>query len=184
MNKKIDTQHIPLHAPISKEIFQAYTKLMESVSHLPDKQFREKRLEGTGGLISIADLLAYQIGWGSLVIQWYESGIHNQPMIMPGDGFSKWDYTAIAKYFYQKYALLNPIELKAIFHSTVERLIDITECEFVSGRLDQLGVWCWCRLQSGKEWPLSKWIQINTVAPYKRAMTMIKKGQGPMDLAL
>jgi hypothetical protein len=57
----------------------------------------------------------------------------------------------------------------------VDRIVEIIETEFAAGTLDTLGVWPWCTLRSGKQWPLSKWIQINTVAPFKRAQQLIKK---------
>lgn len=171
----IATHPPSLKAPLSRELFEAYTKLIHQVSALSEKQFFAKTFKGTGGIVSPADLLAYQIGWGHLLIEWYESGIHNRQMIMPGEGFSRWEYTAIAKHFYQKYATCTLSELKNAFHLTVQRVIDMIEKEYATGHLDALGVWGWCQLQSGKEWPLSKWIKINTIAPYKRALKILKE---------
>ena len=52
---------------------------------------------------SVADLIAYQMGWGKWVIQWYEAGANGEKPQKPGEGFSVWDYTEIAKHFYEKY---------------------------------------------------------------------------------
>lgn len=44
-------------------------------------------------------------------------------------------------------------------------------------QLDQRGIWAWCTLASGKQWPLSKWIRVKTASPYKRAVQLIKKAK-------
>ena len=55
--------------------------------------------------------------------------------------------------------------------------------EHETGNLNKIGVWPWCTLASGKQWPLSKWIRVNTVSPYKRAASMIRKFLKNTDLA-
>ena len=55
----------------------------------------------------------------------------------------------------------------------VIEIVQIVEQESVSGNLDKLGVWKWCNLKSGKQWPLRKWIRVNTIAPYKRAYKLL-----------
>lgn len=94
---------------------------------------------------------------------------------MPGEGFSKWDYVGLAKHFYEKYQFKNPMEQEKEFFKFIQVILDITENEFENGNLDRLGVWSWCTLSSGKQWPLSKWIKINTVSPYKRAISLLNK---------
>ncbi len=94
---------------------------------------------------------------------------------MPGDGFLKWDYIAIAHHFYQKYTYDYSEQQLKVFQQIVLRILEIIELEQETGRLEQIGIWDWCTLASGKQWPLCKWIQINTVAPYKRAIQLIKK---------
>lgn len=71
---------------------------------------------GTGGKVSITDHIAYQIGWGKCLIGWYESGIKGEVPIMPGEGFSIWDYTAIARHFYKKYQYHHRDEQNQVFH--------------------------------------------------------------------
>ena len=170
-----------LKAPLSREIQREYNKLVNLIASIPVSLHILKQVEGTGGKVSITDLIAYQIGWGQCLIGWYESGIKGEVPIMPGEGFSKWDYTAIAQHFYQKYQYHNHNphnthnhdEQNQVFHQVVLKLLDIVEKEYASGNLDRIGVWSWCTLQSGKQWPLSKWIKINTSSPYKRAFQLI-----------
>lgn len=164
-----------MKAFLSQDIQKEYDKLLKLINLIPTSDRTIKKIEATGGKVSIADLIAYQIGWGKSVIRWYEAGIKGQLPTMPGDGFSTWDYVAIAKHFYQKYQYNSSNEQNQIFHQVVLELLHIVEKEHQTGHLDQLGVWPWCTLQSGKQWPLSKWIKVNSSAPYKRAYGLIKK---------
>jgi hypothetical protein len=134
-------------------------------------------IDGTGGKVSVRDIIAYQIGWGKCVIRWVEAGERGEMPTMPGDGFSKWDYTAIAQHFYQSYHYKDVDEQMKIFHLVVFHILEIVEREHLANQLDQLGIWDWCTLPSGKKWPLAKWIRVNTVSPYKRAAQLIQNLQ-------
>ncbi len=160
-----------LRAPLSQEIQREYNRLTKLIASIPSSAKNLKKIDGTGEKVSLSDLIAYQIGWGRCVIRWYEAGLRAEIPEMPGEGFSTWDYRAIARHFYQKYQ----DEQDQTFHRIVMRLIEIVEKEFQTGNLEKIGVWNWCTLSSGKQWPLSKWIRVNTCAPYRRACTLIKK---------
>ncbi len=174
---------------LSEEIQKAYHQLVKIVlKHAPSRRI-SKVIEGTGGKLSVANLIAYQIGWGKALIRWYEAGIQGEIPEMPGDGFSNWDYTSIAKHFYKKYHYDAADQQMQVFHGVVERILEIIQTEYQLSHLDCLGIWTWCRLSSGKEWPLSKWVKVNTVSPYKRATLLIKKAslqapRLPKDVAL
>lgn len=94
---------------------------------------------------------------------------------MPGEGFTKWDYVGIAQHFYIKYQFDSCKEQEQEFHNTIQRILAFVETEYQTGNLDKLGIWPWCTLPSGKQWTLHKWVTVNTVAPYKKASTLIKK---------
>lgn len=163
------------NAPLSKNIQKEYNKLSNVISTVPIALRTMKKIDGTGGKVTVADLIAYQIGWGKLVISWYEAGIQGKKAAMPGEGFTKWDYNGLAQHFYKKYHYDTRQEQEQIFFTTVQQLLLIVESEYKTGNLDALGVWQWCTLPSGKQWSLHKWITINTAAPYKRASTLIRK---------
>lgn len=158
-----------------QDIQREKNRLVKLVSEIPFAKRTLKMIDGTGGTVSVADLIAYQIGWGKNLIRWYEAGMKGEKPNMPGDGFVKWDYVAIAQYFYDKYHYDASEQQLEVFEQMVSRILEIVECEEKSGQLDKIGVWDWCTLSSGKQWPLCKWIQVNTVAPYKRAIQWIKK---------
>ncbi|MBI5345652.1 MAG: ClbS/DfsB family four-helix bundle protein [Chlamydiae bacterium] len=164
-----------LQAKLSKEILREYTRLIELVTPLSITFRTLKEIDGTGGKVSVADVIAYQIGWGKCLISWYEAGLKKEMPQMPGDGFSTWDYTAIARHFYKKYQYDSFHKQEKIFHNVVTQILKIVEKEFKTGNLDKEGIWPWCSLKSGKKWSLSKFIKVNTSSPYKRAVLLIKK---------
>lgn len=162
-------------SPLSKSIVKEYNKLIKLLENITDTNYNLNLVEGTGGKVSVNNLIAYQIGWGNLLISWYNNGINDKILIMPGDGFSSWDYVGLAKHFCQKYKYANQNEQIKAFNTIVLQIVDIVEHEFITENLDKIGIWSWCELASGKQWPLSKWVQVNTVAPYKRASGLIRK---------
>lgn len=162
-------------APLSRKICIEYNKLLLLISQTAPEFYYQKTIDGTGGKVSIADIVAYQIGWGKLLINWYDSGLQYKKLVMPGEGFETWDYIGLAKHFYAKYQFDNLDEQYQEFYIVVQAILGIVEAECASGNLDKLSVWPWCTLQSGKQWPLSKWITVNTAAPYKRAYGLIKQ---------
>ncbi len=157
-----------------RDIARENDRLTKIVADLTPSVRVLKVMEGTGGKVSVADLIAYQIGWGKALIRWYEAGVRGDEPEMPGDGFTKWDYAAIARHFYASYHYDGSEEQMKIFQQIVARILKIVETEFQTNRLDQTEVWAWCSLSSGKHWPLSKWIRVNTAAPYKRAFQLIQ----------
>lgn len=166
-----------MHTQLIENIQHERDKLLKIISNISPSARVLKVMDGTGGKVSISDLIAYQIGWGKCLIRWYENGIKGKTPEMPGEGFSTWDYNAIAKHFYEKYRYDSSDQQIKVFQQTISRILEIINSESQAGNLDRINVWPWCTLSSGKQWPLSKWIQVNTVAPYKRAIQLIKKAR-------
>lgn len=162
-------------APLYQQIKAAYNTLAYILSQIPADKRTLKAIKGTGGNVSVADIVAYQIGWGLLLVCWYEAGLRGEIPQMPGEGFTIWDYTGIAKHFYTKYHYDGACHQDEKLYAVVERIIQIVEAEYQAGNLDRLGVWPWCTLASGKQWELHKWIKVNTVSPYKRAAMLARK---------
>lgn len=163
---------------LARDISREYNRLVGLVLSLSHSERLSKEIDGTGGRVCVADLIAYQMGWGKCLIGWYEAGKRGKMPVMPLEGFVKWDYSAIALHFYQRYRLDGGEAQMKVFEGVVLRILEIVEVEEKTRNLDQIGVWDWCKLASGKEWPLSKWIRVNAAAPYKRAFLLIKHWQG------
>ena len=164
-----------LNAPLSKEIETQYSKLIDALLQIPPSARSLNEVDGTGGKVSVNNIIAYQIGWGKLLISWYEDALNGKTPLMPGEGFTKWDYVGLAHHFYNKYHYKNDHEQEQQFFEVVKKIITIVEKEYARGNLDKLDTWSWCILPSGKKWPFSKWIRVNTVSPYKRASVQLRK---------
>lgn len=162
---------------LSQDIRNGYDRLVKEVTRISPSVRTLKIIDGTGGKVSVSDIIAYQIGWGKCLIRWYETGIQGKMPEMPGNGFLTWDYLSIAQHFHQLYQLDSSDEQMKVFHKVVTRILEIVEEEDKTGNLDRTGIWPWCTLLSGKQWPLSKWIKVNTASPYKRAVQLIKKAK-------
>lgn len=166
-----------MHSQLIQDIHCEKDRLVKIVASTPISKRTSKVIDGTSGKVSLADLIAYQIGWAKCLLRWYESGIRGEMPEMPGDGFSNWDYVAIAKHFYQKYQYDSSDQQLKVFDQVVSQILEIVKIEQQANQLDQIGIWAWCTLASGKQWPLSKWIRVNTASPYKRAVLLIKKAK-------
>lgn len=164
-----------MQSSLIQNIKNAYDRLAKIVTHIAPPDRTLKIIDGTGGKVSVSDIIAYQIGWGKCLIRWYEAGIQEKMPDMPCEGFTIWDYVSIAQRFYQMYQFDSADEQMRIFHQVVLHILEIVEAEDQTGNLHRTGIWPWCTLSSGKHWPLSKWIQVNTASPYNRAAQSIKK---------
>ena len=161
-------------ADLEKKLQKSSDDLMAVLDKVPPHSSRTREVAFTGGDVSVCDVVAYQIGWGKLLVGWYRTGAAGKTPEMPLNGFT-WDYAALAEHFYKQHQKKSLKALKSEFVSVAEEILEIVRAEQKTGNLDKIGVWPWCRLQSGREWPLSKWIQVNSVSPYKRATTAIRK---------
>lgn len=159
--------------PLGEEIRKEHLRLVQLIEMLPGGLRDAKAFEGTGRKVSASEIIAYQIGWGKALIRWYEDGIQGKGPEMPGDGFLSWDYVGLASHFYQNYLYDRGKRQMEEFSCIVEKIVLIVEKEHSNGNLDRTGVWSWCTLKSGKLWPLSKWIRVNTASPCRRAYKAI-----------
>jgi hypothetical protein len=164
-----------LQSSLSKAIQKEYNKLVQILAKIPAHSRVIKIVFTPTGYLSATDIIAYQIGWGVLLIEWYTTGLEGKRPVMPGAGFSKWNYKGLAQHFYAHYTYKSAFEQEHMFFTVVSTIIYIVEKEYKADRLEALGVWPWCTLASGKQWPLSKWVTVNTLSPYKKATTVLKK---------
>ncbi len=145
----------------------AYSKLVEEAAAVPSDMERRPELEGG---ISPCDLIAYQIGWGKLLLSWDELEARGETVEMPAPGF-KWNQLGLlAKSFYQEQNTQTLKQLLAQFEALEERIRTFIESSSEDA-LFGIGKRQW----AGQKWPLAKWIQVNTVAPYGRACAKLRK---------
>lgn len=145
----------------------AHTKLDAEVEGMTE---RAARTRSKALAVSPCDLLAYQIGWGKLLLGWEAAERRGRAPEMPARGF-KWNQLgALAQHIYAEYADSTLAELRAELRKVVEKIIkmiaSMKEAELFE--LEQRG---W----AGPKWPLVKWIQVNTIAPYSSAGAKMRK---------
>lgn len=145
----------------------AYSKLVEEAAAVPSDL---ERAPGVEGGISPCDLIAYQIGWGRLLLSWDDLETQGQIVEMPAPGF-KWNQLGLlANSFYQEhsdYTLEQLLSKFEVLVSQVQLFIESTSEDTLFG-IDK-------RHWTGQKWSMAKWIQVNTVAPYGSARTKLRK---------
>jgi hypothetical protein len=160
----------------AKSVANEYNRLVSLIKSIDVGDRYIRNIVGINGKTSITDIVSYQIGYGKLIICFYKIGLKDKKLtlgeVMSKCGLEKWDYNGMAKLFYKKYRFSNSDEQLRQFRKTVMMILKIIKKE--ENNLMKTGVWGWTTLGSGKKWSLQKWIQVNTVAPYRRAIKMIK----------
>lgn len=145
----------------------AYSKLVEEAAAVPSDLERIPELEGG---ISPCDLIAYQIGWGRLLLSWDELETRSETVEIPAPGF-KWNQLGwLANSFYQEQNEQTLQQLLAQFEALQKRLRLFIESNS-EDTLFGIGKRHW----AGQKWSLAKWIQVNTVAPYGSARAKLRK---------
>lgn len=117
-----------------------------------------------------ADLLAYQIGWGLLVLQWEDAEQAGNVPDMPARGYKWNELTPLAQSFYKRYAKRSLKWLRAELGRVVDDIAG-----FIAGLTEDEFLAKGHRTWAGEKWPVAKWVQINTVAPYKTARTKLRR---------
>ncbi|SEO65869.1 hypothetical protein SAMN04488134_11093 [Amphibacillus marinus] len=122
---------------------------------------------------SPSQMIAYQLGWINLLLDW-EHGNQNEEVVVTPSPNYKWNNLGgLYEHFYQQYANYSLQELIELFHQDVNRIVKLVECYsdddlFVPGKRQ------WAST-TPSNWPIWKWIHINTVAPFKTFRTKIRK---------
>lgn len=145
----------------------AYSKLIKELATIPEQETRLPEIEGE---ISACDLLAYQIGWGRLLLQWDKDELQGKPSQMPAPGF-KWNQLGLlAQSFYAHHCNSSLSQLHAEFAELAEQIRQFILDNEESTLFEQ-GKRNW----AGDKWPLVKWIQVNTIAPYQSARSKLRR---------
>lgn len=128
-----------------------------------DKSDKDRRMEE--GERTPYENLAYQLGWMSLIQQWEKEEQEGNTPEMPAPGV-KWNKLGqLHQRFYAAYRSYSMQEMKDLFSKKVEELCVWLD-SFEEAALFQPGGRKWAQSASSN-WPVWKWVHINTVAPFK-----------------
>ena len=145
-----------------------YEKLVRVISLVPSESVGECSLEGhaKGTQMSVANLVAYLLGWNELVLKWLQKDAAGQAIDFPDTGF-KWNQLGkLAQKFYADYEGIP-------FAQLLERL-DATKQKIVAAiqRFDNHALY---ECPWYKRWTLGRMIQFNTASPYNNARGRLTK---------
>lgn len=119
-----------------------------------------------------AEIIAYQLGWLLLVMSWDKEEREGREVLMPSPGY-KWNQLGgLYQSFYETYAEYTLSGLRNLLRDREQQWLEwigtLTEVElFTQGIRNWTG--------SKENWPMARWIHINSVAPFTNFRTKIRK---------
>lgn len=118
-------------------------------------------------------MIAYQLGWLNLLLQWERLEQQGLTVVTPHPDY-KWNRLGgLYEDFYNQYKNHSLQELRESFQEAVEQILLLTE-SFTEDELFQPGGRTWSS-STPSNWPIWKWIHINTVAPFQSFRGKIRK---------
>lgn len=153
-----------------EEIQKTSVQFIEEFDDIAEKD-SDLRLEGVDR--TPREMIAYQLGWMGLIRGWDSDELAGKEVTTPAPGY-KWNQMgAIYEGFYAAYHTQSLSELTQLYKQAVSELIDWLQ-DFSSDELFQPGGRKWAQ-STPSNWPIWKWIHINTAAPFKTFRSKIRK---------
>lgn len=155
---------------IIEEIQKTEAQLIGEFDDIPDGD-SDIRLEGVDR--TPREVLAYQLGWMGLIRGWDSDELAGKEVVTPAPGY-KWNQMgALYEGFYETYGTQSLSELKQMYREAVASLL-IWLQGFSPDELFQPGGRNWAQ-STPANWPVWKWVHINTAAPFKTFRSKIRK---------
>lgn len=148
--------------------FEKYTAEFDSI---PEAE-KDLRLDGADR--TPAENLAYQLGWTTLLLAWEQAEASGRSMQTPSNDF-KWNQLGdLYQWFNQIYAPLPLQTLKARLEENVSAICTMIDT-MSSDELFLPHQRAWAdNATKTAVWPVSKFIHVNTVAPFGTFRTKIR----------
>ncbi|MEG2110624.1 MAG: ClbS/DfsB family four-helix bundle protein [Clostridium sp.] len=120
-----------------------------------------------------AQMIAYQLGWMNLLLSWESQEQEGNTVVTPTTEYKWNNLSGLYNNFYKEYDKYSLKELTMLFMKKEEEIIELINNYSVE-ELFQQGKRQWAS-STPSNWPIWKWIHINTVAPFKSFRTKIRK---------
>lgn len=130
------------------------TTLVELEGHAKDTQ------------MSICNLVAYLIGWQTLVLKWHRKKDKGQAVDFPETGFKWNELGLLAQKFYQDYEHLDYPQLLKKLDNITKRILNLIESQ--SNEALYIKVWY-------EKYTFGRMIQLNTSSPFLNARKRVRK---------
>ncbi len=156
-------------------IQDTYSKLKTDLIDLPLDLVNLVELEGhkKDSQMSIANLVAYLIGWGELVLKWNQLDKAGQTIDFPETGFKWTELGLLAQKFYKDYESENYPGLLDHLEKTVQQLLKLVE------NYDEQDLY---QKPFYKTYPFGRMVQLNSSSPYKNARNRVRKWKKKRNL--
>lgn len=169
MKERVPLQTYPSKEAFIAEIRRTYKLFDQEFDDVPEdkKNHRIGEVDRTPH-----EMIAYQLGWLSLVMSWERDERAGIEVTTPAPDY-KWNQLgALYQRFYQAYDSYTLEELRFMLKQRTDEW-----CEWIDRlteeELFRPGVRKWT--VTSANWPMWKWLHINSVAPFKSFRTKIRK---------
>ncbi|MFV0678765.1 ClbS/DfsB family four-helix bundle protein [Ottowia sp.] len=144
--------------------------MAQHLATVPSERAHEAALNGhaQGTRMSVADLVAYLIGWHLLVLKWHERTTSGLPVDFPETGYKWNDLGRLAQKFYADHAAQDHLVLLQQLADVHARIVTLVEQETDAALYS--APWY-------KQHTLGRMIQLNTASPYANALARLRKWQ-------
>jgi len=119
---------VPNNKPeLEKAIQSTLDKILSDYSSIPVEFAREIGIEGNvkNTEISVCDTLAYLIGWGKLVLKWYQLKESGKSVDFPETGYKWNELGKLAQSFHHQYKDWHYNELLKEFEKTITDILKL-----------------------------------------------------------
>ncbi|MGL4992026.1 MAG: ClbS/DfsB family four-helix bundle protein [Sarcina sp.] len=152
------------------EISTRANLFIEEFNNISEKD-KDRLIEGVDRTPS--QMIAYQLGWMNLILDWENKENQGYDVITPTKNY-KWNNLGLLyDSFYNQYEKYTLSELCTMFISTVYKIIELIN-SYTDIELFKQGGRKWAS-STPANWAIWKWVHINTVAPFKSFRSKIRK---------
>jgi hypothetical protein len=120
-----------------------------------------------------AQMIAYQLGWLDLILGWDRDEAAGKQVVTPREGFKWNNLGGLYQSFYEEFADNSMAELQELFKKKVAAFVEWLD-GFSEDEVFTPGSRKWAA-STPSNWPVWKWVHINTAAPFKSFRSKIRK---------
>ncbi|CAM3088664.1 ClbS/DfsB family four-helix bundle protein [Leuconostoc rapi] len=152
-----------------RAINTSYQKYITEFTDIPNN-LKDKRISEVDR--TPAENLSYQLGWLTALLEWETNEKAGKDFYVPAKGY-KWNNLGeLYDSFYETYSGYSLEALITLLNSRVAELDNLVE-SLPNDVLFEPNKRQWATTNA--QWPIWKWIHINSVAPFKTFRTKIRK---------
>ena len=136
-----------------------------------DEKDKDKLIDGIDRTPS--QMISYQLGWMNLLLDWEKQEQQGHTVITPAKNYKWNNLGGLYESFYNEYDKYTLEELSDMFIKKEQQIVELIN-SYTDVELFEQGGRNWSS-STPSNWPIWKWIHINTVAPFKSFRTKIRK---------